>query len=221
MAHSADGVPSKLPKGVDASTFFSPVIPDDIRSSFKLLHEHPAEVYAPFVKVVAQYLAEGDGMMIPTALYDRTESATGMSTNDINMLLSAIFLIVRSAIRSKSKVSVVRRDLAETMLLPAQFVEQICAALVKFRTPLERHVLVNRIHHAKLEKIRWRLDVTISSGSLSRIMRPNILMQVGINHATLVYFLLFTEFIMLYEYVSFCSPDTNYVLLLLQISSSI
>ena len=43
---------------------------------------------------------------------------------------------------------------------------------------VQEYAVASRIRCPRLERLRWRVDVVISSGSLSRVMRPTILMQV-------------------------------------------
>jgi hypothetical protein len=123
-------------------------------------------------KLIMKYLAQGDRFSLPSKLY-----SSEVDQEELNLLLTAIYLILRQAIRTKSKLSVVRADLTK-MKLPASFSEAVCLELGQSRMAIESIVLANRLQFAKLEKVRWRIDVVISSGSLSRIMRPSILMQV-------------------------------------------
>lgn len=164
---------TKIPAGIDLSTFFAPHIPDDLRAAFMLFHEYPVDLITGLTKMMVKYLAAGDNFSFPSKLY-----SSEVSQEHLNLLMTAIYIILKQAIRTKSKISVVRTDLT-AMKLPASFVEVICTELCEARMNLESVALTNRLHFAHLEKLRWRIDVIISSGSLSRIMRPSILMQVG------------------------------------------
>jgi len=164
--------PTKIPAGIDASTFFSPHIPDDIRAAFRLFQEYPVDLLAGLTKLMVKYLAMGDSFVLPSKLY-----SSEVSQEHLNLLMTAIYFILKQAVRTKTKISVVKADLT-TMRLPAAFIEVIANELCQARMNLESVAVTHRLHFAKLEKLRWRIDVIISSGSLSRIMRPSILMQV-------------------------------------------
>lgn len=43
---------------------------------------------------------------------------------------------------------------------------------------MQAHALAARIRCPRLERLRWRVDVVISTGSLSRVMRPTLLFQM-------------------------------------------
>ena len=43
---------------------------------------------------------------------------------------------------------------------------------------LELKIYENRLGFPNLCKLRWRVDIIISTGTLSRVMRPNITFQV-------------------------------------------
>jgi hypothetical protein len=171
-APAADEQPTKIPAGVDVSTFFSPIIPEDVKQAFPLFYQYPEEFVTGITKLVVKYMSSGDNFSLPSKLY-----SSDVDQEHINTLMTAIYLILRQAVRTKTKLSVVRTDLT-TMRFPASFVELVCNELLQARMNLESVALTNRLHFAKLEKLRWRIDVIISSGSLSRIMRPSILMQV-------------------------------------------
>lgn len=164
--------PTKIPAGIDAGTFFSPRIPDDVRAAFRLFQEYPIQLLEGLTKLMVKYLAVGDSFTLPSKLY-----SSEVNQEHLNLLMTAIYFILKQAVRTKSKISVVKADLT-TMRLPAAFIEVVCNELCEARMNLESVAVTHRLHFAKLEKLRWRIDVIISSGSLSRIMRPSILMQV-------------------------------------------
>ena len=162
----------KIPNGIDATTFFAPAIPEDVKAAFTLFHQYPNDLIAGLMKLVVKYLGNGNNFTLPAKLY-----SSEVDQAHLNLLMTAIYIILKQAIRTKTKVSVVKTDLT-SMKFPASFVDGACAELVLSRSALESVALTNRLHFAQLDKLRWRIDVIISSGSLSRIMRPNILMQV-------------------------------------------
>jgi hypothetical protein len=162
-----------IPSGIDGSTFFAPTIPEEVRAAAPLLCEYPGEIVG-IIKMMAKYIALGDKFSLPSKLY------SSISPEHLNLMLTCTYFTLRQAVRSKAKLSTVRHDLT-AMRLPATFVEGICNELYQSRLAhgdMESRALTNRLHFAKLQKLRWRVDVAISSGSLSRVMRPTVLMQV-------------------------------------------
>lgn len=162
---------------IDASTFYSPAISADIRSAYPIILECPDDVIRKIIAVIVQYMVTGDSFKLPTKIY-----ALDVKHEDINLLLVTVYMMLKQAIRTKVKVSIVHSDLL-ALKMPQVFVDEISKAIVDYRSAIEASAQVQRIHFAKFERLRWRIDIVISTGTLSRVMRPTILMQV--DHLTL------------------------------------
>jgi hypothetical protein len=169
---AVDEQPTKIPAGIDVSTFFAPHIPEDLKTAFPFFYHYPEELIAGLSKLIVKYLASEGFFSLPAKLY-----SSDVDQHHLNLLMTSIYIIFKQAVRSKAKISAIRTDLT-AMKFPSYFVELVCNEMCAARVNLESTALTNRLHFAKLEKLRWRIDVIISSGSLSRIMRPSILMQV-------------------------------------------
>lgn len=164
--------PTKVPAGIDPTTYFTPLIADEVKLAMGLFHSYAQDVVKSLIMKMFQYLVVQDDFTL-----DRESFAADANIDELNLLMTAIYIIIRTALRNKVKVSVIRKDLTE-MNLPSVYVDDIVAGITKFRFKLESSATENRIQFPKLQKLKWRIDVVISSGVLSRVMRPNILMQV-------------------------------------------
>jgi len=164
--------PQKVPQGIDASTYFAPLIADEIKLSMTLFHTYPQETIKSLIMKMFQYLVVPDDFSV-----DRDEFGPDAKIDELNLLMSSIYIIIRTAVRNKIKISVVKNDLTE-MNLPKQYVDDVTQGISKLRLKIESATVQDRIHFPKLEKLKWRIDVVISSGVLSRVLRPNILMQM-------------------------------------------
>jgi hypothetical protein len=174
---AVDEQPTKIPTGIDVSTFFAPHIPEDLKTAFPLFYHYPEELITGLSKLIVKYLASEGSFSLPAKLY-----SSDVDQHHLNLLMTSIYVIFKQAVRSRAKISAIRTDLT-AMKFPSYFVELVCNEMCAARVNLESTALTNRLHFAKLEKLRWRIDVIISSGSLSRIMRPSILMQVVLSDA--------------------------------------
>lgn len=171
--------PTQLPPGLDTTTYFFPAIPTELKPLIPLLHSTPLEHVTTCLQAVVTYLQLQNGgkyVAIDKAVYASMSSV--LSMEDTNLLLTGLYFILRIAIRNKVKLSVVKTDLLK-MNVPKEVVDLLTQALRRSRLDIESHVLTHRIQFHKLEKVRWRIDVVISTGSLSRVMKPSILMQVS------------------------------------------
>jgi hypothetical protein len=166
--------PTLCPNGIDTSTFFSPHIPEEIKVAVPLLHLTPIDVVKTYISSILHYL------LSHSVVSELNENIYGqnVSARETNLMITGLYLILKLALRNKVKLSAIKGDLLK-MNIPQGVVEEIGKVVTESRTNYEllsQHYRISSFH--KLEKVRWRIDVVISSGSLSRVMRPNILMQV-------------------------------------------
>ena len=96
---------------------------------------------------------------------------------EVNKLLASIVMVLRTIIKNRTKLSDVRSSLL-ALGFQDTFTEAIVQKLMTSRRDLEQSAVVNGFHFNRLEKLRWRVDVTISCSSLAKVMRPNVLFQV-------------------------------------------
>jgi hypothetical protein len=59
------------------------------------------------------------------------------------------------------------------------------AVIRRSRDILEKAANDNRVRFPRLDALRWRVDVSISSSSLSRVMQPAILMEMTLGDGTI------------------------------------
>jgi hypothetical protein len=167
--------PTVCPNGIDTSTFFSPHIPEEIKVTVPLLHSTPVDIVKTYISSILHYLLSHS---VVSELNENVYGQNGISARETNLMISGLYLILKLALRNKVKLSAIKGDLLK-MNIPQAVVEEIGKVVSESRTNYEllsQHYRISSFH--KLEKVRWRIDVVISSGSLSRVMRPNILIQV-------------------------------------------
>lgn len=172
--------PLTIPPGIDMTTFFTPAIPESVYQTVPLLHSTAVEHVVIIITMALDLFVNS------------ADSSKGASSNDINkpdalksvpdstftLLLSGLFCIIKTAIRTKVHAKALAADLLK-MHLPEPIVTgHLVPGILARRTVLESAALAQRVRFPTLQKLRWRVDVTISSGLLSRVMRPNLLMQM-------------------------------------------
>lgn len=162
------------PQGIDLTTFFHGLIPAEVRQCVPFYHAVSIEKLSPIIGIAMKYLLKNDDkLQIDESLY-----ANGLTPEQNNALVTSFYLLFRTCLRFKCKLSILREDLKK-MNIPNAVNEEICKLVSASRFPYESlAVHTNRVQFNKLEKIRWRVDVVISSGSLTRVMRPNLILQV-------------------------------------------
>lgn len=166
-----------IPDNIDTLTYFSPHINDEIRLAYPIIISCSSEILNKLIQIVLRYIQVGDSFILPSKVYNLDEK---YSHKEIDLLLISIYVVIKQAVRSKVKLAVIKNDLT-TMKMPSHFITCICDAIYSSRSLIESKASLHRVHYLQLTKLRWRIDVVISSGILTKVLRPTILMQVIIN----------------------------------------
>lgn len=164
--------PLNVPHGVDGSTFFAPSIPEEVKAAVPLFHQFPAPLLKGIISKILEFIAAPDSFT-----FDPISLGNEVDQDEVATVMTATYITIRTAIRNKIKISNIKESLL-AMHFPAEFTEGLCRAISKSRMAVESAVVENRIAFPKLEKLKWRIDVVISSGVLTRVMRPNIMFQL-------------------------------------------
>jgi hypothetical protein len=179
--------PSKVPLGIDTSTFMSPSIPVEVKALVPALHSVRTEEYAPLLRRFHKYMQER-GEMSDQEYY--TLQSKEFSDIDFGVVFSGLYSLATLVTKLKTKLSVVATDL-EKINMPTQFIDLFLRMLRSTRSGFEQIAVDNNFRFPRLQTFRWRVDVTISSSSLSRILKPSIMMQVCIFVHICIHFYLF------------------------------
>lgn len=99
----------------------------------------------------------------------------------MNALFTGLLFLMQAAIRNKTTVSTVQKDLTE-MNVPADHVKDFCNALRTSRFVLEDAARENAPGFPSLDHLRWRVDVAISTSNLSRALQPSVMMEMTLSN---------------------------------------
>lgn len=176
---------TRVPDGI-SGTFFGASVPDDVKLVVPLLHDKSSpvattEVVRACIARVIEYLKHGGtveadvGADVEFVSWQREIGQQG-SGELLGCVFSGVYSILRAAISCKVNTTKIVADL-KRMNLPASVADDLGQAILRARPQLEKTAL-RSFRRTKLDLLRWRIDVVISSGSLSRVMRPSILMQM-------------------------------------------
>lgn len=182
--------PTKVPAGIDTSTYFAPSIPDEVKACVPLFHIVPTEILRETLQNVLHYLKGGEVTDEQFLAMQRVSNK--VEDLDYGVYFTGVYTIIRVAIRLKTKSETIRADLTK-MNVPGGVVDDLIRVIRVSRFDIENAALANRIRFPRLEKLRWRVDVIISSGSLSRVLRPTILMQMILSNKLIKTFEVSTE----------------------------
>ena len=161
------------PKNIDNSTFFTPSIPEEVKQIIPILHELSIETS----KNILHYVLNLSSSINEDLVFSNSFKSLGVANETSGVLISGIKEVIHSAIKSKVSFDVINADLKK-MNFPEEFLLVFITEFKKLRKVIENNMHDNKIGFAKLSNFRWRVDIVITSGSLSRVMCPSIIFQV-------------------------------------------
>jgi len=156
------------------TTFFSPSVPDEIKCAIPLMHELNVESGGLIIGRCFADPAQNPGSQD----FLQFSKALGISADQCGIINTAVEQILRTIVKNKILNTVVATDLRK-MNLPEFIVDGLLSHLKDHRITFERSLIPNKIRFPSILKFKWRIDITISTGFVSRVMRPTILFQVS------------------------------------------
>jgi hypothetical protein len=162
------------PPKIDKLTFFSPFIPDEVRYAVPYLHAVSRDIVLKIIDDVLSDESICDKEDSFVILYTR---AFALSAEEVSLLLTAIQSIARFTIKNKVTFQTISTDLKK-MNIPDPINEHFVMRMRQRRSALEKLATLHRVGFPVLRRLRWRVDVVISTGSLGRVMKPVLMLQV-------------------------------------------
>lgn len=178
--------PKVFPSTIDTTIFLSPYIPSEIKNIIPLLHQLPTNQIRAILTDVITYMKSDNNAI--NQLIEKNKD----KNDEYSLLFSGLYSILRQAISSKIIIATIRNDLLK-INMPESCVDDICKAIGIARPSIEKLLIINRIKYPTITKLRWRIDVIISSGSLSKVMKPSIIVQLILSNGNIKTFEMSTE----------------------------
>lgn len=167
-----------VPPGLESTSFFSP-IPSDVRALVPILHSVDQSTVRKTLSLVVQQL-KGNDMSESDFLKFQQRIGETEEALDFSVFFTGLHTIMEKAIRTRIKLSALEKELS-TINVPEAMAKDLLQAVKAARVELEQVALTQRPSLPTLDKLRWRTDVTISTSSLSHVLKPSITMQVSLS----------------------------------------
>lgn len=111
-----------------------------------------------------------------------------LSMDAIHTLFAGVLTLFRAAVRQPAiKAAILKEDLKE-LKLSQEFSTDFAKAVESSREAALANAVNNKASLPSLEQLQWRVDVSISTGALSRALRPTILLQLTLSDQTVKQF---------------------------------
>ncbi|KAH3759570.1 glutamate receptor 3 [Pelomyxa schiedti] len=130
----------------------------------------------PVLELVAATLHTGAPPR-PEQMAGAAERGGGMPLAEVEALFTGAMGVVRTAVFAKTSVEHFKLDLAEYKI-PNQHIADLAAVYNKSRAVVHEGAIANRVRYPALVDLKWRVDVTISTSSMSRSLAPYVLMEM-------------------------------------------
>lgn len=165
------------------SSFLGGRIPPEIESLSKNLKDVDQETFRKILKAVVSALEGKDCREVMKSI---AESSV-ISEERLSHIVAGMYRVLSDAIRiptSSFKQEAFKEDLRD-LRIPEEFITDFSSVVFgNRRAALEALTLQNDPHLPTLDELKWRVDVAISTSSLSRALQPSVLMQIKLSDGT-------------------------------------
>eukprot|EP01041_Mallomonas_annulata_P007111 gene7111-14461_t len=170
---TSDAVNSNLG---DAKLFFGSIVPEEVAICIDHINKEPEENLNKIISILIVYILDN------TDFYSHWDNfKSRINENDcesVNIIFSGLYTIIHEIIRSKVTLEVSNHNL-KSLGFAEHISHLINAALIDIREKLEKKFTIEPMGFPKIKKLRWRVDVVMSSGTLSKVMQQTVTMQIS------------------------------------------
>jgi len=192
---------------MDIVTFLGPRIPLEIKKLFPLLPKISEAHIKQVLGFVIEYLTlqlnetqrtenldlieKEDGLF---KKYETLRMDVGLDRITMSTLFTGSLYLLKASIRTQpfTKLESLQKDMQE-LKLPPFIINEIIKTTKTMHSQFETSFLNSRVRSCTLEDLKWRLDVTISTHSLARVLKPSILMEITTSQGDIKTFEISTE----------------------------
>ncbi|KAG8448275.1 hypothetical protein GDO86_015389 [Hymenochirus boettgeri] len=164
----------------DRTSFLGARVPSEVQAMAIYLKDLDKDVFRRVLKAVIGALEGKDSRESLNILLKNSS----VPEEQLNFLISGAYTILKVALRlpvSSLKQEVFKEDLKE-LRIPEDLIDDFANVVYGNRRPvLEDVALKQGVRLPTVTDMRWRVDVAISTSSLSRALQPSILMQLKLS----------------------------------------
>lgn len=169
------------------SSFLGGRIPPEIESMSKNLKDVDQDTFRKLLKAVVAALEGKDSR---DALKSVAENST-IPPEKLSHIIAAMYRLLSEAIRiptASLRQESFKEDLRD-LKIPEEFISDFSSVVFgNRRVVLEAAAAQSDPRLPSLQEFKWRVDVAISTGSLSRALQPSVLMQLRLNDGSVQQF---------------------------------
>lgn len=165
----------------DTVSLFGSRVPAHVELLYKHLKDLDRSI---FQQIVTDVVSAVDGQDCSESMRVIAESGL-ISEDNFNHVVAGLYAVVKEALRLPSlKQEVFNEDL-RALRVSEEFIADVSSAIFANRQTSMKVPTLQGPSLLKMEEFRWRVDVAISTSSLSRALQPSILMQMKLSDGSL------------------------------------
>eukprot|EP01104_Vermistella_antarctica_P018075 TRINITY_DN6584_c0_g1_i1.p1 TRINITY_DN6584_c0_g1~~TRINITY_DN6584_c0_g1_i1.p1 ORF type:complete len:202 (-),score=46.88 TRINITY_DN6584_c0_g1_i1:91-696(-) len=149
-------------------------VPAEVKAMVVAVKSVSGDDFKQTLRFTMEYLK---GRELSDVQFEKLIETTSLDEDKVAIIFTGCFYVLRAALRARMKEAVLKASLEQIKMLSAH-VTELVSTFSSSRTLAENSVLAKSLRQPALESLRWRVDITISSGSMVRVMKPSILMEM-------------------------------------------
>jgi len=164
---------------MDDVGFFGASIPQEVRVMIPLLSKIDQSQFRKVVQKAVEHLKH---VPFTDAQFEQYANATKLPKQTFATVFTGLLITLRAAVRTRVKIEPFQHLLTE-LRIPESFVADLVKALQTARGVLEESALEQRGSRGlpHIQELAWRVDVTISTTSMARAMKPSVTLRITLD----------------------------------------
>ncbi|OWF53764.1 COMM domain-containing protein 5-like [Mizuhopecten yessoensis] len=165
---------------VDRSPFYGGRVPQEIKAISKPMAKIDKQTFRKLLQMIVSSM---EGKEIDCAVLEELEHDI-FTKEVLSIVYTGLYSLLRRAIRlplTSLKPEMFKEDIKE-LNIPEEFHSDLASVIFGSRGPqITAHCLENRPRLPRLDCLKWRVDVAISTSVLNRVLEPSILMELTLS----------------------------------------
>ncbi|KAK2958759.1 putative COMM domain containing 5 [Blattamonas nauphoetae] len=117
----------------------------------------------------------------------KLRDSLGLSEDVFSALYTGMFCLIGQMIRNHTRKGTVPLETAlaeelQPLALPEKYAKELISGFTHYEKSLTSSAYAHIPHHPSIEQFRWRTEVTISTSSVNRILKPSILIELRLTN---------------------------------------
>lgn len=169
----------RVPQKVDA-TFLGDTVPNVVKKSMPTIHKLGEENFKTLLNAALDQFA---GKSNVSGL-ERAREASGLGEDSFHAVITCFITVLRAGFRERHKRKTLESDM-NAMNFPEYVSKGFIKVFSKRRGSMESIAQSETFRYPTLKNLKWRVDVTISTSSLSRVLKPSVLMEMSLSDGSI------------------------------------